>query len=532
MTTRMHRLAAIVVVLLGMLLSKATIASCDSSQVMAEGGMGCKGDKPVLPPSCPPPPQCAAFFGKGDVGIGDIMKCGITGFAGGITPCVCGAIPGMKVSSDGHWCVAAKPDCEGNAYAKGISSFDPHCRKWLIIPEFAVDPNDKVGTLGVGTADYIPAGVPISYGIHFENLATATGPAAEVVITDQLDPSVVDLSTFAFGPMTFGVYTLSPEAQSQTFRGGIDLQPTQAVQVAVRADLDRATGLVTWRFSSIDPATAQATDDPSSGFLPPNTNPPDGEGAVMFTVMPKAGLATGTAVSNRASVVFDANAPIATPTWVNTIDRTAPASHVLALPASESATSFPVSWTGFDTGSGIATYTVSVSDNGGPFTIWQNATTATSGIYQGATGHRYDFYSIAVDLVGNREANKTTADASTTVGAVAACAHNVTSSIAITRSGYSYNLATRRFAQTVTLRNATANAIAGPIALALDGLPAGVALFNPAGTTACALPAGDPFATTTAGLPAGGTMTFSLQFDNPSRVGIGYVPRVLAGTPR
>jgi hypothetical protein len=77
---------------------------------------------------------------------------------------------------------------------------------------------------------------------------------------------------------------------------------------------------VTWRFSSLDPATLQAPDDPSAGFLPPNNSVSDGEGSVLFTIKLKAGLAAGTQITNRASVVFDVNAPIDTPQWLNTVD--------------------------------------------------------------------------------------------------------------------------------------------------------------------------------------------------------------------
>jgi hypothetical protein len=248
--------------------------------------------------------------------------------------------------------------------------------------------------------------------------------------------------------------------------------------------------------------------------------------------MPKPGLPTGTAVANHAVIVFDSNAPLQSPTWINTVDRDPPVSHVLSLPATSTQATFPVQWSGTDAGSGIAGFTVFVSDNGAPYKVWLDSTTTTSATYTGQSGHHYDFLTIAADLAGNSEALKSAPDTSTTIGTVAACAQNVTSSVAIMRSGYSYNLTTRRFVQTVTLRNSTTSAITGPIALALDGLTTGVALYNPAGTTTCALPANDPFAAATSDLAPGATMSFSLQFDNPSRVGISYVPRVLAGTPR
>jgi hypothetical protein len=54
----------------------------------------------------------------------------------------------------------------------------------------------------------------------------------------------------------------------------------------------------------------------------------------------------------------------------------------------------------YGAGPGIASYDVYVSDDGGPFTIWQSATAATSANFTGRPGHRYAFYSVATDPLG------------------------------------------------------------------------------------------------------------------------------------
>jgi hypothetical protein len=87
--------------------------------------------------------------------------------------------------------------------------------------------------------------------------------------------------------------------------------------------------------------------------------------------MPSQTLATGTTVSNRATIVFDGNTAMNTPNWVNTIDNTEPTSRVGALPATEPLVGFTVNWSGTDIGSGIQDFTVYASDNGGPFAPWQ-----------------------------------------------------------------------------------------------------------------------------------------------------------------
>jgi hypothetical protein len=51
--------------------------------------------------------------------------------------------------------------------------------------------------------------------------------------------------------------------------------------------------------------------------------------------MLKQGLATGTDIQNKARIVFDANPPIDTPSWMNTLDATEPASQVTFAMASD-----------------------------------------------------------------------------------------------------------------------------------------------------------------------------------------------------
>ena len=134
----------------------------------------------------------------------------------------------------------------------------------------------------------------------------------------------MDFDTLSLGPISFGKdVTLVPAPGVQQYTGGVDLRPEQNLIVTIHANLDKDTGLLTWRFTSIDPDTGQFTDDPDAGFLPPNVNAPEGDGSVVFTVQPRQGLATGTQFFNDASIVFNLNAPINTPTWCNALDRAA-----------------------------------------------------------------------------------------------------------------------------------------------------------------------------------------------------------------
>jgi hypothetical protein len=80
-------------------------------------------------------------------------------------------------------------------------------------------------------------------------------------------------------------------------------------------------------------------------------------------------------------------------------------------------TSFTVSWSGQDDtgGSGIASFDIFVSDNGGAFTPFLTGTTQTSATFTGQLGHTYGFYGVATDNVGHRQANPASAQATTEV---------------------------------------------------------------------------------------------------------------------
>lgn len=263
------------------------------------------------------------------------------------------------------------------------------------------DPNDKAGPTGFGPEHYTTDIQPLEYVIYFENQQSATAPAQEVIITDNLDPLNLDLSSLRFGPITFGKHqVLSPQGSPQ-FATNVDLRPELNLIVRISAAVDQNTGSLVCRFVSLDPSTQQLPKDPLLGFLPPNTNPPDGEGRVVFSVLPRRGLAAGTHIRNRATIIFDTNAPIDTPAWSNTIDNLKPQSEVL-LQSAPSCTSINVQWLGTDLDSGILSYDIFVSENGGPYNLWLS-TSETQAAFQGIAGGTYAFYSVARDNSGNIE---------------------------------------------------------------------------------------------------------------------------------
>ncbi len=280
------------------------------------------------------------------------------------------------------------------------------------------DPNDKGGSSGDGSASqYVVPDTPLSYSLAFENEATAPLPVAKLVITDQLDPTKVDLSTLTLGPINFGANIINTPGGLTDYSTTYTPPGVTAYTVRIQGSLNAGTGLLTWTFEAIDPATGLPPTDPTVGFLPPDTDGIVGQGSVVFEVMPLAGLTTGTQITNTASIVFDANAAISTPTWLNTIDADTPVSAVTALPLTVTETGattpFTVNWSGTDNGSGILYYDIYVSDNGAAYSLWQAQVSGTSAVYSGQTGHTYAFYSLATDSAGNLEAAKTSADTTT-----------------------------------------------------------------------------------------------------------------------
>jgi hypothetical protein len=173
------------------------------------------------------------------------------------------------------------------------------------------DPNELFGPGGFGAQEFIQPKGLLPYVVYFENDPKALAPAQNVVVTEQLDPNL-DWSTFQLGSFGFGDVTVDVPAGRQFFSTRLDERATLGLSVDVTAGLDAATGVVTWTFESIDPATLDTPADPFSGFLPPDTNSHIGQGFGTYFIKPKAATATGTVIDAQASVVFDTEAAMAT----------------------------------------------------------------------------------------------------------------------------------------------------------------------------------------------------------------------------
>ncbi len=327
-----------------------------------------------------------------------------------VTGCLAGVNPGFAVLN-----VIAQSMTLPKNWDQFVKDCWPAYQRWTGRIVVSGDPNDKVGPLGAGDGHYIRGTESLQYAIFFENMENASAPAQLVAITDQLDADTLDLSSLSLGLISFGEHVVIPPPGLTSYTTQVDLRPERNEVVHINAELDAQSGALTWSLQSIDPDTGEPPEDPLAGFLPPNVNPPEGDGSVLFTVKARADLATGTAISNHATIVFDTNDPIETPVWTNTVDRTAPESRVSPLTDIQDAVQFEVAWSGADNGAGVAAYDIYVSVDGGDYLIWQSATTATSAVYSGESGRTYAFYSRARDLTGLIEAAPDEPDATTLV---------------------------------------------------------------------------------------------------------------------
>jgi hypothetical protein len=285
-------------------------------------------------------------------------------------------------------------------------------------PGQPMDPNEKVGPAGYSSAAFVSVQQPMVYTVYFANETNATAYVRQVGITDTLDPSL-DILTFRLSEIAFGGVTITVPPNTAVYQTRVALpspNPTNVV-VDVSAVVDPQSRTVSWTMNAIDLNTGQLVANAQEGLLPPDNTNHTGEGHVTYSIIPKAGVATGTVVTNQAVIVFDINEPIPTNPTTNTIDGVPPTSTVTALPAVVVDTNFTVSWfgSGDPGGSGLQSYDIYVSDNGGPFQVWLGGVTQTNAVFSGQPGNSYGFYSIARDNAGNVEAAPSGAEASTFV---------------------------------------------------------------------------------------------------------------------
>lgn len=200
------------------------------------------------------------------------------------------------------------------------------------------DPNDIHGYLSDVGSKFITDSVErVNYTIEFENdTAFATLAAHTIVIKDTLDSRYFDLRSFLPTSLKLGgreAFLDEADVKSEngvtSFVKTIDVRPEINAIAQVEGTYSQTTGIVEWRFTSLDPMTMEPTDDLMQGILPVNYDGTSGIGEVMFEIGVKPNKGDGTQIPNRAGIVFDYEDVIMTPTWTNTVDAVAPTSSIL-----------------------------------------------------------------------------------------------------------------------------------------------------------------------------------------------------------
>ncbi|HJU99836.1 MAG TPA: ExeM/NucH family extracellular endonuclease [Burkholderiaceae bacterium] len=103
---------------------------------------------------------------------------------------------------------------------------------------------------------------------------------------------------------------------------------------------------------------------------------------------------------------------------------------------------------------------------------------------------------------------------------------DVSASVRAVGSGLVYNRATGKYGSSFTVTNIGAAALAGPLQVQFDGLPAGVTLLNASGYHD-----GAPYITLdAAALAVGASVSFPLSFSKTGSANIGYTAKVYSGT--
>ncbi len=219
--------------------------------------------------------------------------------------------------------------------------------------------------------------------------------AQQVTITEQLDPNL-NWQAFRLGSFGFDGMTFTVPANSSFYQTTIDLSQTLGYDVQFAATIDELTGVATWTFTTIDPATGEIPTDPTIGFLPPDVPTGTGEGFVSYTIMANPSDPDGTVINAHATVVFD------TQQIFNTIGSEAPTVALSGTAPAFTSNSFTLSWSGQDnaSGPGVAAYNVYVSTNGGAYTSYLQDTTQTQSNFIGQANDVYSFYAEAVDNTG------------------------------------------------------------------------------------------------------------------------------------
>ena len=286
--------------------------------------------------------------------------------------------------------------------AKGCQDGDGKDKKIKLVSSY--DPNEMIGPSGYDdNAHYIKPIHNMSYTITYENKSTATAPAHEVFVNDKLDLSKFIPESFCFTSFGWADQVFYVDgALTQEFTRDVPYNVNgQDIIVRVSGSFDKETGVANWSMVSLD-SKGNEIDDPDLGYLLPNNDDHVGEGFVTFSIEHKPNPANGSTISNKATIVFDANDPIETNTFVNTFDTDYPTSGLTSI--EKNGTTMIVKFAGNDDTSGVGSYDLYVFKDGAEAELLAAGISANQYQFETETNVTYAFCVIARDNVGWMEA--------------------------------------------------------------------------------------------------------------------------------
>jgi len=269
----------------------------------------------------------------------------------------------------------------------------------------APDPNAIIGPDGVPDKHWVSVKDRLPYTILYETDKSASAAAKHIRIVSPVVPKQ-DAATFQLGSFGFNNQTFTVPNDAVTYSRRLDCRDSLNLYVDMIAGYDVINQRFFWEFQSIDPITLLPTANPRLGYLlqQDSSKGNNGHGFVNFSVKPVANAATLDTISAYAKIVFDGNDTIPTNNHKNTIDAVAPTTHMNAVALNRSQP-FTLSWTGTDdaNGSGIAYYTVYVSNDQVNYSVLIPRMTSTDTALTLPSGGDYCFFVLATDRVGNTE---------------------------------------------------------------------------------------------------------------------------------
>ena len=332
-----------------------------------------------------------------------------------ILSCVAAMIPGGKISGK-----LASGILSGIAAGGTFMSTEGKCDKLFgnitrgvsnIL--YSRDPNDIYGYLSPSGSNYINKNRhDLYYTIEFENdEQVATAPAHDIYLSNEIDASLFDLSTFK--PTRIEIGDKSCELSGdKNFITTMDLRPGLNIIAQIEGSFNESTGVANWHISGLDPMTMEPISDPFIGVLPINTDG-SGVGRLSYDISLKDGLAEGTEIPCQAKITFDANEPIMTPVWKNIIDGVAPTSKITNAEQINLGNMAEITVEITDEQSGPWKYDVYVQYGSGAWFLGaEDVAAGSKAKVKVSEGIEHHFYSIAKDMAGNVEQKEASSESS------------------------------------------------------------------------------------------------------------------------